>query len=265
MIGIRLRARLLGFRWRRRRQLAKLLRDADTLEEQCPACDATNSAILEFKREGETVRKHFCRGCEHMWSDFMQTDVSHGQVVFETGRENSGKATQSALLMEVAELSGRLNGTFLDFGVGGNIGSFKEAAQQLPQHRFMGCDVYPSTVPGYFSTYDADAPVGQFDGISSYAVIEHLTNTLDAWLHLNRLLKPMADGGGLMIHSFPSQWHLGFDDWAIQISGHSCVFSRESLKRVCRRSGFEILKADPPRFIGPHYHPVFVFRKICDV
>ena len=129
----------------------------------------------------------------------------------------------------------------------------------------MGCDVYQSDTPGYFSIYDPRAPVGSFDGISSYAVIEHLTNTLEAWIGLNRLLKSIRAGGGVMVHAFPSQWHQGFDDWSIQIRGHSCLFSRKSLRLICREAGFRVVKADPPRFIGPHYHPVFTFMKVRDV
>ena len=109
------------------------------------------------------------------------------------------------------------------------------------------------------------AQFGWFDGISSYAALEHLTNTADAWRTLNRLLKPTSAGGGVMVHAFPSQWHLDFDDSAIQIAGHSCVFSRKSLRMMCDRAGFQLVKADPPRFVGPHYHAVMSFRKVRDV
>ena len=220
---------------------------------------------MRFRRPEGVVEKQFCNACEHLFSDFMQTDTTHGQLVFQTDRENSGKSTQVQLLSEVVTLSGRDEGAFLDFGVGGNISAFREAGDLLPRHRFMGCDVYPSDTPGYFSTYDPDAPHGSFDGISSYAVVEHLTNTMDAWVGMNRLLKSVDAGGGVMVHSFPSQWHQGFDDWSIQIQGHSCLFSRKSLRLVCRKTGFKLLKADPPRYVGPHYHPVFTFRKSRDV
>jgi len=54
-------------------------------------------------------------------------------------------------------MSGERNGRFLDFGVGGNIFAFQHAQFLMPHHRFMGCDIYPAAVPGYFSTYDGRA------------------------------------------------------------------------------------------------------------
>ena len=262
VIAVRLRSKLLAFRLRQSRQLRHLLKSALPSNETCPICASTETVTLSFTLPNETVEKSLCRNCEHLFSNLLQTELRHVEIVFKVTTENEGSATQLALL---EELTAKLEqGTFLDFGIGGNLTAFQAAGKRLPQHRFQGCDVYPSSAPGYFVTYSPDAPLGIFDGISSYAVIEHLTNTVDAWRLLNRLLKPINDGGGIMIHSFPSQWHLDFDDWAIQIAGHSCLFSRKSLKLLCDKMGFAIERADPPRFVGPHYHPVFRFRKIRD-
>lgn len=263
LIGARLRAKLIAFRIRQSRQLRRLLRSAGASGATCPICSCTKIATLSFTLPNEVVDKSLCRDCQHLFSDFMQTETRHVEIVFGVATENEGSATQLELLEEIS--SGVKRGAFLDFGIGGNVTAFQAAGARMPQHRFQGCDVYPLDVPGYFGTYDPDAPLGTFDGISSYAVVEHLTNTMDAWRLLNRLLKPMKEGGGTMTHSFPSQWHLDFEDWAIRIAGHSCLFSRKSLRIVCDVTGFEIVRADPPRFVGPHYHSVFRFRKVKDV
>ena len=68
-----------------------------------------------------------------------------------------------------------------------------------------------------------------------------------------------------MVHSFPSQLHHDFDDWAIQIRVHTCLFSKQSLRMTCKASGFDFVKGKLPRPVGPHCHPVLVFRKIRDV
>jgi hypothetical protein len=48
---------------------------------------------------------------------------------------------------------------------------------------------------------------------------------------------------------------------AIWLKAHTCVFSRDSLKRLSGATGSEVASADPPRAIGHHYHPLFIFRK----
>jgi cyclopropane fatty-acyl-phospholipid synthase-like methyltransferase len=169
------------------------------------------------------------------------------------------------LLEELGRRSRLGNGTFLDFGVGGNLAAFQVAQLRNPQHKFMACDTYPSQVAGYFQTYAANSPLHCFDGISSYAVVEHLTETVAAWSYLNRLLKPLSAGGGLMVHAFPSQLHHDFDHWAIQIGSHVCLFSSKSLKLVCERTGFRMETGVFLRPIGQHAHGIMVFRKVRDV
>jgi len=167
----------------------------------------------------------------------------------------------------LSELVGRksiANGSYLDFGVGGNRRSFEMAKELFPQHSFYGCDLFTHSGRNYFTTYD-ESYCGKFDGISSYAVIEHLTYPSDSWKYLNRLLRPMAAGGGIMVHSFPSQLHHVFSDWQIQIRSHVCLFSRRSLAIQCTLAGFRLRFADPPRPVGPHSHPVMVFEKVGDI
>lgn len=264
-LNLKIRAGLHSVRANRQRQVRLLLRSAKTVHAKCPICGANKIVEFLFPRPNDTVEKQFCRSCEHLFTDFVQSDPEVASGLFRVGEENAGKETQVDLLNEVVTWSGVAAGRYLDFGVGGNLSAFNEVAQVNPQHTFMGCDVYPADVGGYFTTYDSDAPLGSFDGISSYAVIEHLTGTLGTWRLLNRLLKPMSKGGGWMVHSFPSQLHHDMDHWAIQIRTHTCLFSRPSLALTCSISGFEFVKGNLPRSVGPHYHPVLVFRKTRDV
>lgn len=185
--------------------------------------------------------------------------------MFQFDTENAGKDTQVLLLEELVRRTGRERATLLDFGVGGNLTAFQEAQMLMPQHRFMACDTYSSSVQGYFQTYAEQSPLHMFDGISSYAVIEHLTDTVPAWTYLNRLLKPVASGGGLMVHAFPSQLHHDFDHWAVQIKSHVCVFSPQSLLRVCEMTGFQMEDGRMLRPVGPHAHGIMVFRKVKDM
>lgn len=264
-LGLRLRFALAKVAYRRRVQVTGFRRNAQSAEETCPICESRAALRVAFDRPEGRIKKFLCLRCEHLYSRFLQTEPLTAGELFQFGTENDGKLTQVELIEETVLRSGRSSGTFLDFGAGGNISAFQEAARRAPAHSFMACDVYTSDVPGYFRTYHAREPEGTFDGISSYAVVEHLTETLDTWRSFNRLLKPMSEGGGIMVHAFPSQLHHDFDHWAIQIHTHACVFSRRSLRIACGKTGFALTRADPPRPVGPHQHPVLVFRKTRDL
>jgi SAM-dependent methyltransferase len=153
---------------------------------------------------------------------------------------------------------------FLDFGVGGNLRSISIAKSESPKNDYWACDLYPHPNPNYFTTYDT-THFGKFDGISSYAVIEHLTAPIPSWQYMNRLLRPCSQGGGIMVHSFPSQYHHRISDWQILIRSHTCLFSRRSLPLTLAKSGFKLLNCDPPRPVGAHSHPIFVFKKVQDI
>jgi hypothetical protein len=260
----RIQYRHLRFGREWRRQLRERLGGTATAGVSCPVCGGGDCRPTAFERPEGQIEKYICCGCEHLFSGFLQTDPGLGQEMFQFDTENIGKETQVLLLEELVRRSGLERGIFLDFGVGGNMSAFQEAQARLPQHRFMACDTYPSLVPGYFQTYEEESPLHMFDGISSYAVVEHLTETFAAWIYLNRLLKPVASGGGLMVHAFPSQLHHDFDHWAIQIKSHVCLFSSKSLKLLCAKTGFQMEAGKFLRPIGQHAHGVMVFRKVRD-
>lgn len=260
----RIRYRHWAFARGWRRDHARRVREGAGATIPCPVCGGDGCRTTAFDRPEGRIGKYICSGCGHLFSDFLQTDPDLGQEMFRFDTENDGKETQVALLEELIRRSGVDRGTYLDFGVGGNLAAFQEVQARHPQHRLMACDTYPSPVPGYFQTYAEDSPKHCFDGISSYAVVEHLTETVAAWTYLNRLLKPTAAGGGIMVHAFPSQLHHDFEHWSIQIRSHVCLFSPISLARVCEQTGFHMETGSRYRPIGKHAHGIMVFRKTSD-
>lgn len=262
---VRIVRRQLAFERLLRRQVAERMEGAVVEGVGCPVCGGGTCHRVAFRRDEGEVEKRLCGGCGHLFSDFLQTDPGLGEDLFGFDVENDGWVTQVELLDEVVQRSRVKGGLFLDFGVGGNLRAFQEAAMRHPGQRFMACDTYASGVAGYFQTYSDDSPMGVFDGISSYAVMEHLTGTIESWRYLNRLLKPVAAGGGCMVHAFPSLLHHDFDHWSVQIKSHACVFSKKSLELVCARSGFRMEEGRAYRPVGQHAHGVMVFRKVGDV
>lgn len=259
---IRYRHWMFAGNWRR--EYARRLRQGADAGIPCPVCGGS-SRTTRFDRPEGTIEKYICSNCGHLFSDFLQTDPGLGQEMFHFDTENPGRQTQVELLEELIWRSGSQHGVYLDFGVGGNLAAFQEVQARYRDHRLMACDTYPSPVPGYFQTYAEDSPQHCFDGISSYAVVEHLTDTLATWTYFNRLLKPVVDGGGIMVHAFPSQLHHEYAHWSIQIRSHVCLFSHASLARVCEQTGFRMEEGTRYRPTGLHAHGIMVFRKIRDL
>jgi hypothetical protein len=260
----RIRRRAWDVRRQRNIECRRLLNAATEYGFPCPVCGSRFSARVPIQFGDDCFEKGLCRRCEHLYSTWLQTDVAKASTQFGYADENENLSTQVQLLVEVANRRSLRSGSYLDFGVGGNRRSFELASAMCPHQHFFGCDLFSYSHPNYFTTYDASY-AGMFDGISSYAVMEHLTYPGDSWKYLNRLLRPMVAGGGIMVHSFPSQLHHVFSDWQIQIRSHVCLFSRRSLAIQCRAAGFRLQFADPPRPVGPHSHPVLIFEKVRDV
>ena len=226
----------------------------------CSVCGSTVIFRITFFIE-EQVDKCYCQECGHIFSRKLNRDVQMASQLFAYDRPNDQYEGQKRLQLELVKSTSVPCGRYLDFGVGGNIGISSDLRRLYPQHEFRSCDLYLSDVAGYFQIYSAASPLHQFDGVSSNAVVEHLDNTLEAWRYLNQLLKPVAEGGGMMVHAFPSQMVEDPNHWAIKIASHECLFSKESLHRVCRQSGFELIKV---KYLTSVQHPVYYFRKTRD-
>lgn len=203
--------------------------------------------------------------CGHLFSNNLERDPERAKERFDYQNENRQNQGQQFLAQTLyLRLERQLPGEkfcLLDFGAGGNLSASSALREKYPGHRFFACDLVPRSVGYYFQTYEDDSKLGMFDGISSNAVIEHLDNTLEAWLRLNRLLKSVRETPTWMMHAFPSQvnedpWH-----WTLRIRSHECLFSEVSLKMICDKTGFEWIET---RDYYQVQHPVFLFRKVAD-
>lgn len=255
----RTRFSLLNTGYARERSLRRKLGERLSMAE-CSVCQSAEVHRIRFYNKGE-IDKCYCRTCRHVFSRKLNRDLQRATELFAYDRPNEQYAGQRRLQLELINGAPRAQGRYLDLGVGGNRGIARELNAAYPQHEFWSCDLYPSDEAHYFQLYSATAGQYRFDGISSNAVVEHLDNTLEAWAYLNTLLKPMAEGGGLMVHAFPSQIIEDLDHWAIKIASHECLFSRESLALTGRKTGFELTAV---RFIWSVQHPVYYFRKTFD-
>jgi hypothetical protein len=225
----------------------------------CPVCDSTSIREIAFHHHID-ISKFNCQDCGHIFSSNLQRDLHAASELFSYNERNSQFSGQKWLsdlcanaLVEPSEI--------LDFGIGGNIGVLGELGSEYLNHQFWGCDLFPSDYPRYFCTYSEDTPYQHFDAIVSNAVIEHLDNTKEAWIYLNRLLKPVSKGGGIMMHAFPSQLIEDLRHWTINIASHECLFTKASLAHICRFSGFRLTKI---RFHWQVQHPVYYFDKEFD-
>jgi len=210
------------------------------------------------------VRKYFCTNCEHLFSQWIGGNLKLAQTLFDYGVENAWSHEQTHLLHEAVVFHGGGRGAFLDFGCGANISPYQclRTAFCLPQnYDFFGCDLFTREEPNYFITYD-EARRGQFSGIASSNVLEHLDNTFDAWQWLNRMLAPVRSERTVMVHSFPSLLHYDMSHWGVQIRSHVCLFSGKSLSMICDECGFQLVKW---KWRGDFRFPIFYFVKTKDV
>ena len=258
---VRIAIRNLKQRHHTRQDVAIALSQSNPCDKNCPVC-GSEAKRLKFEFSADFFEKYLCPCCFHLFGTWSQTMVQEADELFNYTCENENLAAQSQLMVEAARWGNA--GPILDFGAGGNLRAAEAAKNVAGTFDFWSCDLYASNRQNYFVTYD-ETQCGRFSGISSYAVMEHLTAPLEAWRYMNRLLKPCNLGGGVMVHAFPTLYHHRLSDWQVVIRSHTCIFSRRSLPIILKKTGFALVKADPVRPVGPHLHPVFLFRKIRDV
>jgi len=244
------------------KQIADLDRSPLT-EHPCPVCENTNSIQVSLVFEGQVISKLFCTQCLHLFSNWLAADLDRAQELFDYDKETTRMYEQKYLLRQAIKFSKRKeNCCFLDFGVGGNIRASIEMRKESPENIFYACDLNKREErSNYFVTYADDNMLSMFDGIASNSVIEHLDNTIQVWRYFNQLLKPIADGGGVMVHSFPSQLHFDWSHWGLKITNHVCLFSKTSLNIVCEKSGFRLIKQGYSTNLR---WPILYFQKMID-
>lgn len=229
----------------------------------CPVCGSDDCRPIRYYFEKCNIEKSFCSKCAHLWAVAdLPNDVKRAVTMFDYEAPSLWCSTEKRLILSLIRLNMRPRGRFLDFGIGGNISVLEELAPLLKNdQKLFACDIIlRNDYPNYFVTYKDDTKIGTFDGICSSEVIEHLDKTVETWMYMNRLLKPVSDGGGVMLHSFPSNVNLHMDDTMIVIGSHVCLFSEKSLRMLCEKSGFELSKIS-----YRHFLPEFIFQKTRDV
>lgn len=234
-------------------------------EKQCSICSSENTYLLNFEFEGYTIQKFLCKDCGHIFSSNLNMNLDQAKTIFHYQGENKQKSGQEFLIEKLLEITShenpKISYCILDFGVGGNLGAREKMQTKYKDYLFFACDLYPSNEDFYFQSYVDDSKFGNFDGISSNAVVEHLDNTIEAWKYLNQLLKPTKMGKTYMVHAFPSQINEDFYHWTIRIKSHECLFSKQSLAILCEKTGFKLMKI---KYFHQVQHPVFIFKKVSD-
>jgi SAM-dependent methyltransferase len=246
----------------------------------CPVCCNSTAKRVRYGRSdyvtGESSSlsevaghtKHLCCKCGHCYATWLQGDLQ------DTADKYAGIYNNSQLLQEgpragyeeslfryvLKHCGGSRDASLLDFGCGPNRTPVEALRREgVDAH---GCDILPIyDYDGdvfFRHTGDATPWKHRFDGIVSIDVIEHLADTLESWVYLNRILKP----NGIMAHCFPSQLHYSFIHAYFRTPFHVCLFSRKSLQRLLDQSGFVLESIEPFDADVPY---VFRFRKVREV
>ncbi|MEI7880131.1 MAG: methyltransferase domain-containing protein [bacterium] len=253
-------------------------------EARCPICDCVKQEILECGRttfvtgssrthaEIQNGRKFRCSACGHIWTSWMSKDLKDVSALYdgiykETANESVDVNFRSAYQLELLTLALLASGKktpCLDFGCGPN----SSVALMLNKLGMPAqcCDIsnyYPYDNEVFFR-HSADARWhNRFGGVVSVDVIEHLGDTLDTWLYFNRILKP----NGVMYHIFPTTIHYGLDHHYITNAFHLCIFSEQSLRLLCDKTGFEFRGFVPSKIPSkdPTLQQIFHFEKTREV
>lgn len=225
----------------------------------CPICGKKSVKIISFLGArnthtpcisvSEPHHKYLCLYCGHYFTPWLDIDIrSVGRKYQELHgvydptplfRENKRAAFQLNLIRYALDhLAGKCDPRILDFGCGPNISP--TTTMRHEGHDVRCCDI----IDGYhydneiFFRYDITDTrwLGAFDAIVSIDVIEHLGNTLEAWRHLNKMLKP----DGIMAHCFPTRMHYSLCHCYFSVPLHTSIFSKTSLDMLTAKTGVSI-------------------------
>lgn len=237
--------------------------------EKCPICGAVTRR--RFEKYGYWIRE--CSSCTHRYVEGVR-DATHLENVYGDDYFTGGGAgysdylAESELLRERGRKYGQLvsqyvspPGTLLDVGAAAGV-----VLQGWQEVGWKGCGIEPNhnmakyaretvgvdVVAGSLETYSSET---QFDLVSMIQVIAHVYDLQKALSRAKALTKP---GGFWLIETWDSQ------SWSARIFGQNWheysppsvlhLFSRRSLRHLCRNLGFEeIATGRPNRWIkGSH-------------
>lgn len=154
-----------------------------------------------------------------------------------------------SLLMARGAVPYRGEGNFLDVGCGGgshlyrlkrwgwNAYGVEPSAVGAAQARSLGLNVYQGQIE------DAGFPDGFFDVVRLNHVLEHLAEPRGAFREISRILKP----DGLVYVTVPNTlsftfWLFGANWYALDAPRHVISYCPETLKFLCRATGFEVIR-----------------------
>jgi 2-polyprenyl-3-methyl-5-hydroxy-6-metoxy-1,4-benzoquinol methylase len=194
-----------------------------------------------------------CRRCSYVYAnprwDSAEVLAAYGDVQDTTyAAERAGRElTFSKHLADMERRIGPAQGRSL-LDVGAYIGVFVEVAQRAGWNAF---GVEPSRwavdlartrgLPVLLGTQHAPALAGlQFDVITMWDVIEHVTDPLDELRKAYGLLKP---GGAIVVHTMDIDSltaRLMGERWPWLMDMHIHYFSRRTLAAMLQKAGFEV-------------------------
>jgi 2-polyprenyl-3-methyl-5-hydroxy-6-metoxy-1,4-benzoquinol methylase len=221
---------------------------------ECPSCRF--AWIAEGVKRGPGGRSIY-EDSSPVFFDAHQADYYRDETAAEAAR------SKLTWVMQHAAPGGRL----LD--VGANLGLFvREAARHYDA---TGVEPSPTVVQWVRreigarlevgSVYDDDGRFdGQFEVVTLFDVIEHLSDPVRAIQQCRRFLRP----GGLLFVTTPDMGSvmsrvLGRHWYYIDMDEHIALFTRRNLETLLTRAGFEMLAA---RTIGRSYRFSYIRRRL---
>lgn len=121
--------------------LRDLRRQSTPSATACPVCNS-KCIDVQFQFGTDMFLKSVCDNCEHLFTNWSQTNVEENTSLFGYLQENENISVQAALLEEAAALS--RGGRVLDFGTGANIRSIRVARKPTENTDYWACDLYQS-------------------------------------------------------------------------------------------------------------------------
>lgn len=242
----------------------------------CPLC---NTALRLWFARGD---RHYerCPGCgllvvpEGVATDSTGTSIYEAEVnVFESDgnagyyfdhQTNLANSRRKLAFVQEHLPSGS---SLLDAGA--NFGHFLSVSSE--RYRARGFDISPAAVAASRERFGVDNAVGSvydppgdgapWDAITSWDVIEHLADPLQALRCLHERLRPggwlflsTPDAGSLIGRLLGRHWHY------LDPVQHITVFSRRSLRALLAHAGFEIVAM---RSLGHSYRIHYIVDRLA--
>jgi len=189
-----------------RQQLAWISENHPDSSLPCPICAALDCKLVVFYSEKCHIEKAFCPHCIHIFSHLgLPDNPDKVRQLFVFSEPSRTCDIERKLILRLVSLARRGSTQFLNFGTGGNFAALDSARNKVKLPiQIWGCDLVMSREDRYFfKTYSDDTMLGRFDAICSSETIEHLDDTVTAWIYMNRLLKPKREGEGSCFTGFP--------------------------------------------------------------